>query len=193
MNKRGDMRHPLLCLQAEDQKKGFIILLSLAILIMVVMNLIGAPLTTTSAPAGIVSFELAFSPSHAQEIISSWSPDSQLRAAFIQGLDFLFPLVYSAALGLGCILAGRVLFERRKPLANWGLILAWALIVAAACDYLENIALVTELFGKVISPYPEIAGFCAVLKFSVIIIAIVHILYGLVVRQTVRSVSGHAT
>ncbi|NJD58322.1 MAG: hypothetical protein FIA98_02860 [Anaerolineae bacterium] len=187
------MRHPLLCLQAEDQKKAFIILLSLTIVIMLVMNLIGAPLTTTTAPAGIVSFELAFTPSRAEDILSSWNPDSQLRAAFIQGLDFLFPLVYSAALGLGCILAGRVLLERRKPLATWGRILAWALVVAAACDYLENIALVTELFGKVISPYPQIAGICALLKFSVIIIAIIHILYGLVVRLTTRPVAGNAT
>ena len=176
------MRHPLSLIRSEGQKKDFIVLFSLTILIMLAMNMIGVSLTTTSAPAGIVSFELAFSPARAQEIINSWSQEGQLRAAFIQGLDFLFPLVYSAALGLGCLLAGRVLLERRKPFTSLGAWLAWALILAAVCDYIENIALVNELFGNVVSPFPEIAGSCAVIKFTLLLLAIAYILYGLVVR-----------
>ena len=176
------MRHPFEQLQSKIMKKYFIILLIVTILIMVIMNIIGSPLTTPSAPYGIVSFEFAFTPARAQEMISSWSTDSQLRAAFIQGLDFLFPLVYSAALGLGCLLAANVLSGRGKPLKGLGVLLAWGLVFAALCDYIENIALVAQLFGRVQSPYPEIAGVCAVIKFSMILIAIVYILYGLVVR-----------
>jgi hypothetical protein len=176
------MKHPFEHLPQAIQKKYFIILLILTILIMVIMNIIGSPLTTPSAPNGIVSFEFAFTPARSQEMISSWSTDAQLRAAFIQGLDFLFPLVYSAALGLGCLLAVSVLCARGKPLQGSGILLAWGLLLAAAFDYIENIALVAQLFGKVQSPYPEIAGVCALIKFSVILIAIGYILYGLLAR-----------
>ena len=174
-------------------KRNFIILLILTILIMVIMNVIGSPLTTPSAPYGIVSFEFAFTPARAQEMISSWSTDAQLRAAFIQGLDFLFPLVYSAALGLGCLMAANVLSARAKPLKGLGVILAWALVLAAICDYIENIALVVQLFGKIQSPYPEIAGVCAVIKFSMILITIGYILYGLFVRILSKSSPRSAT
>jgi hypothetical protein len=176
------MRHPFEHLQQAIQKNFFVVLLILTILIMAIMNIIGSPLTTPSAPYGIVSFELAFTPARAQEMISSWSDDAQLRAAFIQGLDFLFPLVYSTALGLGCILAASVLSARAKPLKGSGILLAWGLLLAATGDYIENVALVAQLFGRVQSPYPEIAGVCAVIKFSVILIAIGYILYGLLAR-----------
>ncbi|OGN98706.1 MAG: hypothetical protein A2Z71_06550 [Chloroflexi bacterium RBG_13_50_21] len=154
----------------------------MTILIMVITNIIGQCLTTPSAPFGIISFEFAFSPERAQEILNSWNPDAQLRAAFIQGLDFLFPLVYSVALGMGCILTASVLRSRRKLLWGLGVILAWGLALAALCDYIENIALVFLLFDRVQSPFPEIAGVCAVIKFTLIIIAAIYILYSLVIR-----------
>jgi hypothetical protein len=187
------MNHPFEHLYPTLQKKSFITLLFLTILIMFIMNVIGEPLITQYAPSGIISFELAFSPARAQQMINSWSPDSQLRAAFIQGLDFLFPLVYSAALGLGCILTMKVLRTRGKPLSRSGILLAWGLVVAAICDYIENISLVALLFGKLQSPFPEIAGICAVIKFTLIFIAIAYILYGLVIRMLVRSATQSAT
>jgi hypothetical protein len=177
------MRHPFENLKPASQKKYFTVLLITTIVMMVMMNFIGSPLTTPSAPSGIVSCEFAFSPARAQEIINSWSNNAQLRAAFIQGLDFLFPLVYSAALGLGCILAANSLRARGKKLALLGTPLAWGLVLAAICDYIENIALLILLFGRVQSPFPEIAGVCALIKFSIIFIAIGYILYGLVVRM----------
>jgi hypothetical protein len=186
------MRHPFENHKPAVQKKSFIFLLLLTILIMVIMNVIGAPLITTSAPSGIVSFEFAFSLARAQEMISSWSPDSQLRAAFIQGLDFLFPLVYSAALGFGCLLTANILRTRDKPLIWLGVPLAWGLMQAAFCDYIENIALVALLFGRLQSPFPEIAGVCAVIKFSIILTAIGYILYGLAIR-TLSSSSPRST
>jgi len=84
------MSHPLEAIKPAVQKKYFTFLFILTILIMVIMNVLGTPLITPSAPSGIVSFELAFSPTRAQQIISSWSPDSQLRAAIIHvaGTDY---------------------------------------------------------------------------------------------------------
>ena len=187
------MTHPFEEFNPYHKKKYFVFLLILTIVIMASMNIIGSQLTTSSAPYGIISFEFAFSPAHAQEIINSWGTEAQLRAAFIQGLDFLFPLVYSAALGLGCILTSDVLRRRAKPLARAGAPIAWGLLLAALCDYIENIALVAILFGRVQSPLPEIAGVCAVIKFSIIFIAIGYILYGLVIRLISSSSTQSAT
>lgn len=180
------MSHPLDRLSPASKKTSFIVLLMLTILLMVIMNSVGALLTTTSAPYGIVSFELAFSPTLAQQILASWIPEAQLRASFIQGLDFLFPLVYSTALGLGCLLSAGAINHRGKPLSSLGRFLAWGLLLAAALDYVENVALVTELFDKVQSPYPEIAGVCAVIKFTIILLSILYLLYGFAIRLLSR-------
>ena len=182
------MKHPMETVKAHDQKVFFVALLMLTVLMMVSMNILGIPLTTPSAPSGIISFELAFTPERAQEIINSWIPEAQLHAAFIQGLDFLFPIIYSSALALGCFMTAHILHVRRKPLRSIGKPLAWGLILAAAFDYLENIALVSELFGKVETPLPQVAAICAVIKFSIIFIAIAYILYGLVVRLITRDI-----
>jgi hypothetical protein len=83
---------------------------------------------------------------------------------------------------MGCILTAGVLRSRRKLLWGLGVILAWGLALAALCDYIENITLVFLLFDRVQSPFPEIAGVCVVIKFTLIIIAAIYILYGLASR-----------
>jgi hypothetical protein len=187
------MKHPFEKIKPNDQKNCFIILLIVTILVMAIMNIIGSPLTTANAPSGIISFELAVTPARAQEIISSWNTDAQLRAAFIQGLDFLFPLIYSSALGLGCLITARILSSRGKPGQSIGRLLAWGLLLAAACDYLENIALVAELFGWIKTPFPQIAAMCAVIKFSMILLSIGYILFGLVIRIFTREIKQYTT
>jgi len=187
------MNHPFEHLNLNFQKKVFIFLLFMTIFIMIIMNVIGEPLITQSAPSGIVSFELAFSPARAQLMISSWSPDSQLRAAFIQGLDFLFPLIYAATLSLGCLLIVNVISSRRKLLSRSGIMIAWGLVVALICDYIENISLVALLLGRLQSPLPEIAGVCAVIKFALIFFAIGYILYGLIIRMLASKAMKSAT
>lgn len=187
------MRHPLENIKPNDQKNCFIALLILTIVVMAIMNIIGSPLTTASAPYGIVSFELAYTPVRAKEIISSWNTDAQLRAAFIQGLDFLFPLLYSSALGLGCLMTARILHSRGKRLQSIGNPLAWGLLLAAACDYLENIALVAELFGRIETPFPQIAALCAAIKFCMLFLAIGYILYGLVIRIFAKEIKQNTT
>jgi hypothetical protein len=176
------MSHPFEQFSSTLQKKLFVPLFILTVLIMVGMNLISLPLYTPEAPSGIISFELAFTPSHSQQIISTWSAVAQLRAAFIQGLDFLFALVYSFTLGLACLMAARVLKIRSKPGARLGEGLAWAMWLAATLDYIENIALVVLLFSRVRSPFPEIAGICGSIKFIIILVGFLYALYGFVIR-----------
>lgn len=55
---------------------SFLPLFILTLLLMVVMNVIGAPLITAAAPAGIVSYELAGSVEKTIDIINSWDQNA---------------------------------------------------------------------------------------------------------------------
>ena len=59
-------------------------------------------------------------------------------------------------------------------------------ILAAILDSIENMALTTLILGSVVSPWPEIARWCAILKFTLIFIGIVYVIYGGVVALVVR-------
>lgn len=176
------MPHPLESISAARRRQLFYPLLGLTLLIMMVMNWVGLPLNTPAAPNGIVSFELAGTPARASEMLNSWDSGAHARAAFIQGLDFLFPAVYSTTLALGCIMAAGTLSARHLPLARWGSALAWGQWAAAIFDYLENIALVILLFGPSVAPWPQMAAVCAIIKFGLLFAGLVYGFYGLVMR-----------
>ncbi len=160
----------------------FMIFTVLSLIIMSVMNFAGLPLNTAAAPSGIVSFEIAGSAANAQAILASWDSAARVRAAFIQGLDFLFPPVYSTAVALGCLLASTALARRGSQLARFGRGLAWGQWAAAGFDYVENIALVALLFGAPGSPWPQIALACALVKFTLLFLGLVYCFFGLAMR-----------
>ena len=124
------MNHPLQSLSPAQRRTAFWILLPATIVLIVIMNGIGAPLITPAAPYGIISFEFAGTLENAQAILQSWDADAQLHAAFSLGLDYLFMLAYSTAIGLACILAGSVLHSKGLPLAGMAAWLAWAMWLA---------------------------------------------------------------
>jgi hypothetical protein len=159
----------------------FLALLADTILLTLLMNWLGRPLFTPAAPYGIVSFELAGSPAAAQSILESWDAGARLRAAFIQGLDFLYLLVYAVTFALASWRTSGALQRLGWPLARLGKPVALGFGLAAACDVLENIALTLVLFGTQQSPLPETAAVCAAIKFGWLFIGLVYIFYGLAV------------
>lgn len=179
------MIHPFQHIRVDRRIKYLIVFLAGTLFLMLMMNAIGEPLNTQEAPYGIVSFEFAGSLEKAQAIMSSWGAQGMVRAAFIQGLDFLFPLVYSSAIGLGCVMASEGLQRRKWPLAGLGDVLAWGLWLAAGLDYLENIGLTALLFGAGNDGWAILAAICAVFKFLFIFFGMVYALYGLVVRLAI--------
>lgn len=180
------MRHPLSHLPTSLRPRLFWPLLALTLTLMVAMNLLGKPLNTAAAPMGIVSFEFAATPELAQAMLDSWGEPARLRAAFVQGLDFLFPLVYSTTIALGCAWAGDVLRRARWPLAGLSAALAWGQWLAALCDYIENVALVAIIFGVVRSPWPQIAAGFAAVKFALIFVGMVYSFYALAASIAAR-------
>lgn len=182
-------RHPFDFIPPGWWPRFFWPLLGLTVLLMVVFAVTGAPLTTEAAPYGVVSFELAGSVENSQNILNSWEADAQIRAAFGLGLDYLFMVVYASTIAFGCGMTARILDRNGWPFSRLGTLLSWGVILAALLDAIENLALTILIFGTVVSPWPEVARWCAVIKFGLIFIGIVYVIYGGVIALVERTPS----
>jgi len=178
------MKHPLANIPATSRKPLFFAFLAGTLVLFAVFRLLDAPLQTSAAPNGIVSFELAGTPFQAQAILDSWqetaSPVNGLAgepvpgvlsraysfAAFGLGIDYLFMPVYATALALGILLAAS---KHKGWFGTLGAWLGWGAYAAALFDALENYALARMLLiNEVWSPYPQAAAFSASVKFGLL-------------------------
>jgi hypothetical protein len=160
--------HPFVTLPASTRRRALPVLILLTLGLTVVLQIVGRPLQNPAAPQGIVSFELAGTLPAAQAIIASWDSTAQVHAAFSLGLDYLYMPLYAVAIALACVqAAGNSL---RSPRVMWtlGLLLAWALGLAALLDAVENIALFQLLAGSTSSIWPAVASVCASIKFAIV-------------------------
>lgn len=164
----------------------FWIALVSTLLLMAIMNVVGAPLATEAAPWGIVSFELAGSAEQAGRMIASWDATAQLQAAFSLGLDYLFMLVYGLTLWLGITLAAGSLEARGWPPRHKGWLLVWLAPLAIVCDAGENIFLILQLLNGPGDNLAWWAALLAIIKFAAIFMGLVFGFYGLVVALLVR-------
>jgi hypothetical protein len=183
------MQHPFETFSPAGLKVAFWASFAVTLSLILLLNLLGAPLITQAAPAGIVSLEFAGNSTRAQTIINSWDPGAKLHAAFILGLDYTFMLFYSTSIGLACVWMGIVLGARSLPFATIATLLAWGQWVAAGLDGLENVALTAILFGSGFSLWAPLALVCAFLKFGLILAGIAYALFGLGVYLGRRSIS----
>lgn len=171
------MSYPLTRINVNERKPIFWTLFGLTIGLMIIMNIVAAPLTSASAPIGIISFEFAGSLDATALIVNSWDEPGRILAAFSIGLDFLFLILYSATIGLACIWSGEVLAARKWSLAFLGTPLAWGQWFAALLDIIENIALMIVLLtyiqaGHVHELIPRVAQICAGLKFALVFLGL---------------------
>ena len=173
-------RHPFDWLSTSGQKRAFIVLLVLTFVVMMSLNILGAPLNTEVAPLGIVSFELAGELSLAQSMVESWGQTGQVYAGLNLGLDYLFMVAYSSCISLGCVLVARSLSRRVEFLSSVGVLLAWAQFGAALLDAIENYALIQVLLGSQQASWPVVARWCAIPKFSIVAAGLVYVGIGTV-------------
>ena len=149
-----------------------LILLTLALTL--ALQIVGRPLQTAAAPQGIISFELAGNLPAAQAIIASWNSAAQLHAALSLGLDYLYMPLYAIAIALACVQAAGSSLRSPRPIWALGILLAWALGLAALLDAVENIALFQLLLGSTSTTWSAVAKACATVKFAFVIVGLLY-------------------
>ena len=174
------MKHPLDFIPQTLRKPLFYFFFTCTLVIFGVFRPLDVPLQTSAAPNGIVSFELARALDSSQAIIRSWDENARLVAAFGLGFDYLFMPVYAVALSLGLLLAGNEKPNLYHSLTVW---LGWGAFAAALFDMIENYALWRALTGSVDPMFPQIAAFCATIKFILLIVGLLTALAGKAVKK----------
>ena len=172
--------HPFTFLAPSIQKKAFFILTLLTLAVMTALTLLGGPLKTEQAPLGIVSFEFSKTLPQAQQMLDSWGSDGQVYAALNLGLDYVFLVLYPCSIALGGALLSDALKLRQSFLSGAGALLSWLQFGAGASDAVENAALITVLLGSQQPAWPELAWWCAGIKFTIVGIGLGYVMIGAV-------------
>lgn len=124
-------------------------------------------------PSDIVAFELARTSDQALRMIAEWGTSGVEKARMSIYLDFVFLVLYSWAISLGCRVASD--FSKQNLLIRTGTLLAKLIWVAALCDVIENVAMLMTL-QQVSETTLTIAFWSALLKFTLVLISLVFIL-----------------
>jgi hypothetical protein len=167
------MYNPLNAIPQGKRLPAFLWLLAATIGITVVFRLIGP------FKPNIVDFELAGSVAKSSAIIGAWDTLARLQTCFNLGFDYLYMPVYSTTIALACVMGAGVV--SRSGWKNLGVLLAWGLWLAAIFDAVENYALLTMMYGSPADPYPMVAAFCAICKFSLILLGLLYAAVSLVI------------
>jgi hypothetical protein len=152
------------------------------------LALLDLELRNDVAVYGIVDFELARTTARSEAILGSWDTVARDAAMLIQGLDYLFLVVYSLWLYLLCDRVGDALGEGWRRL---GRVAAYGALLCAPLDAIENHALIVQLRYGATEALAHRAWAAAVPKFVFFSAAVVFILVGsgalLARRATSRS------
>ena len=168
------MSHPFLSLTPSQHKRTFWLFLILMLLATFVLQMIDGSLQTAAAPQGIVSYELAGNVGTAGSILASWDANAQLHAAFSLGFDYLYMLAYAVTLALAVLWLADGL---PGLLGNVGVLLAWGMGAAGLADAVENYFLWQMLVSGPSDTAAMAARWAAMLKFALIILAILYIVF----------------
>lgn len=158
--------HPVLWIAPQHRKAFFNVIAFATILVAAVLGTMGQALHTLHAPMGVLSFELAFTAQALRDMIAEWMPHLGASVGFQLGLDFLLIPLYAFAL------SAAILYTRKEP-ARWMHVLAWLLLLAGACDAVENVCLLTCVIAGPTDVLAMTAGGCASVKFAILVVALI--------------------
>lgn len=171
-------RHPFEWLTETGQRRAFLPLFIITLIVMAGMLVTGAPLKSEASPMGITSFEYAGELAVAHAMIKSWGPQGQLYVGLNMGLDFLFLVVYPLTIGLGCVLLSRRLSGGAGFVGSLGVVLAWGQLLAGLLDVVEDYALIQVLLGTENELWPALAAWCATPKFLLVALGLLYLIIG---------------
>ncbi len=127
----------------------------------------------------IIDLEMMRTSAKAAETVAQLGPEGVDAAQMAVYLDFPYLIVYALLLSAACVVvAARADKRGRSSLAGAGRALAWAAVVAAAFDAVEDVALLIVLDGNVDQPWPGIAFGFASMKFALLAVVIVYLVVG---------------
>jgi len=128
---------------------------------------------------GIIPFELAGTPEHAERITRTWGTVGQAAARRSLMLDYPYLLVYATLQAIACNAASDAMGRRRREmLAAAGPPLAWGQLIAGGFDAIENTALLAILAGRD-GRLPAVARMCATAKFALVTAGAGYVMLGL--------------
>ena len=163
------------------RRRVIVVTFVMSAILLFALRTLDAPLRTSAAPRGIVSFELAQNYDASRQILDSWSTDAKVYAALSLGLDYLFLIVYALFISSACIQVATALKGDHSVFLCMAGVLAWAQFIAAFLDAIENLALIHLLLNSSRSWLPCLARGCAIVKFSIVAAGLIFIFGGLLV------------
>lgn len=184
------MSHPFQSVPSGKGKYVFVPALILMLFGQIAFALTGKPLDTNQTHThcdsvlpflcqGIVGYELAHTAQNSLAILDSWDKvGARANAGFSLGIDYVYILGYANLIALACVWAGGILGNRKWSGANLGALIAWGVWLAALLDSTENIGLLVQLFSGAASEWALLAWLCASIKFALIAISLLYVLYG---------------
>jgi hypothetical protein len=140
----------------------------------------------------MLSLELAGSVEESRRVIElSEKADGEARAKFHQALlwDFVFLFLYPASTALACFIATRFLNAYGLVDFKYGLLLMCLQFLAAILDITENFALLRILGGPIESPWPQVARWCAIPKFTIVFAGTLYAIMGGIVWIVTRFIN----
>ena len=168
---REGLSHPFEKLSQKHFRLSFRVSLGITVVMLIILSVLGIPLqqcrTALGGACDIVSFELAGTPAYSGAIVDAWRQYEVLPyARWNTWLDYVFMGGYSNCVALGLLWLLRFPFSPRWR--NRIRLLAWAQWLVLAADALENAALLYILYRAAVSPWPQVAFACAVIKFGLL-------------------------
>jgi hypothetical protein len=123
----------------------------------------------------LIQFEIAKTAARAQAIIDNWKStgkyDLGVKSTYFA---YIFMVLYTLAIALGCRFISAC--TKNEILAKGGKGFAWLILLATACDVVENIALAHTIHGPVSQWNVTLAYDLSRFKFSIVIVCLLFIL-----------------
>ncbi len=185
--------HPFENMSQQRFRLSFRVFLGITVVMLIILSLLGVPLqqcrTVSGGKCDIVSFELARTPAYSGAIVDAWRQHEVLQyAKWNTWLDYLFMVGYSNSVALGLLWLLQFPFPPRWK--NRIRLLAWAQWLVLTADALENAALLRILYSTAISPWPQAAFVCALIKFGLLGAGVVCLAIGFWYRKRTTAEAG---
>ncbi len=163
----------------------FFLIGSLAMAVVMTRN--GATLKTPATPHGILDLELAYNSEKTSTVLNAWAPvnsiDNIAAAKYNTWLDFIFIAFYPIFLFLAC---KKISKSFGGGFGRAGRLIAKGALAAGCLDVLENTGMLLTLSGSGSGMVAFCTAFCSMLKWMLVILALLYILTGMVALLRAR-------